>query len=250
MKIKTKYILILSMLVLSVLSFVGIKGIQIEKVTSDSMIVKAFNSSGAKLTYSEVYVWGTLKSRYKSLDDLKLFADEFSKQIGLSNIEEKREENDYIRTLELRGINGNDKKTTAVFQLSPDKTGESTITVCVTEDLNVNFLTKSSETIKQAFKKNNIVSNESLCLVGSFDGKLEGAELEEVKNKIFNASQAIKVDYAEDDKYFSVSAYSPLADNYIKVDGKKVNMNLAIRYSSYEDKTYIWLATPVIKVEY
>jgi len=34
------------------------------------------------------------------------------------------------------------------------------------------------------------------------------------------------------------------------VNGKKVNMNLAIRYNSYEDRTYIWLATPVITVEY
>jgi hypothetical protein len=59
-----------------------------------------------------------------------------------------------------------------------------------------------------------------------------------------------EVEGIRDGSLISLSAYSPLLKDSIKVRGKRVNINLAARYSAFEDKTYIWLASPVITTEY
>ncbi|MDI9475442.1 MAG: YwmB family TATA-box binding protein [Bacillota bacterium] len=38
--------------------------------------------------------------------------------------------------------------------------------------------------------------------------------------------------------------------SHINYGGKDVNIQLAMRYSEYEDKTYLWLATPLIITAY
>ncbi len=40
--------------------------------------------------------------------------------------------------------------------------------------------------------------------------------------------------------------YTPLIKEYLLIDRNKINLNLAIRYNEYEDKTCILLATPII----
>jgi len=63
-------------------------------------------------------------------------------------------------------------------------------------------------------------------------------------------SNAKKVEGITEENLISISAYSPRVKSSILVNEKRVNINLAMRYNSYEDKTYIWLATPVITTEY
>ena len=74
--------------------------------------------------------------------------------------------------------------------------------------------------------------------------------LEEISGRILTETGAKRIEGIKDRNYISVSAYSPYIQEFIQVRGKRVNLNLAARYNSYEDKTYIWLATPVITTEY
>ncbi|OZV13462.1 hypothetical protein CIW83_04260 [Tissierella sp. P1] len=48
----------------------------------------------------------------------------------------------------------------------------------------------------------------------------------------------------------SYTAYTPLIESSIFSGEKKVNLNLAIRYNENEDKTYIWIGTPIITTGY
>lgn len=71
-----------------------------------------------------------------------------------------------------------------------------------------------------------------------------------ISRLILDGAKAKKVNGMSEKNLISVSAYSPLIDNNIEIEGRKINMNLALRYNAFEDKTYIWLATPVITIEY
>lgn len=82
------------------------------------------------------------------------------------------------------------------------------------------------------------------------DGKLNDNELETVCERIFKSAGADKVEGMRDGGLVSVSAFSPVIDEAVRVNGKRINLNVAVRYNSYEGKTYIWLATPVITTEY
>ena len=39
-------------------------------------------------------------------------------------------------------------------------------------------------------------------------------------------------------------------ENYLEYLGNKINLNIGIRYSENEDKTLIYMATPIIKLDY
>ena len=41
-----------------------------------------------------------------------------------------------------------------------------------------------------------------------------------------------------------------LKENYLECLGNKINLNIGIRYSENDDKTLIYIATPIIKLDY
>ena len=53
----------------------------------------------------------------------------------------------------------------------------------------------------------------------------------------------------KDDYTFNIMAFSPLLSKGVQILDKNYNINIAIRYDSEEDKTYLWIGTPVISLE-
>ena len=60
-----------------------------------------------------------------------------------------------------------------------------------------------------------------------------------------------KIDEIRNNNYISVTAYSNLLkENDLEYLENKINLNIGIRYSENEDKTLIYMATPIIKLDY
>ena len=75
---------------------------------------------------------------------------------------------------------------------------------------------------------------------------------EEVKNiKKVLSMNAKSIDTIRDKDFVSVTAYSNLlTENNLEYFESKINLNIGIRYSKNEDKTLIYIATPIIKLDY
>ena len=58
------------------------------------------------------------------------------------------------------------------------------------------------------------------------------------------------VEKYEEDGIVSYSIFSPLIDEYIYTGNRKMNLNIALRYSELENKTYILIGTPIITIGY
>ncbi len=57
---------------------------------------------------------------------------------------------------------------------------------------------------------------------------------------------AEEIDRVESENMVSITAYSELFDeNYLEYLGNKINLNIGIRYSEDDDKTLIYIATPL-----
>ena len=104
--------------------------------------------------------------------------------------------------------------------------------------------------ITNALKNYGVEPEINISITGCLEGNLLEKEVEELCSKVFDSISADKVEGINDDGLISVSAFSPSIRDTIRVNGRRVNVNLATRYNSYEGKTYIWLATPVITTEY
>ena len=53
-----------------------------------------------------------------------------------------------------------------------------------------------------------------------------------------------------DSDIFTIYAYSKGAGSYITIGGSKINMNIAIGYDEEQDRTKVYLASPVNSLDY
>jgi len=90
----------------------------------------------------------------------------------------------------------------------------------------------------------------TINITGTHLGKLTKTEEKQSQEAIFSFLQAKKIEVLEDKLFTSITAYSPLISSFINYGNNKVNLQLAMRYSEYEDKTYLWIANPLITTTY
>ena len=103
---------------------------------------------------------------------------------------------------------------------------------------------------KSLYKYSNVVDI-STCISGEFYKKLQFNKYDDILEKILYNMNAEEIDRIENENMISITAYSKLLDkNYLEYLGNKINLNIGIRYSEDEDKTLIYIATPIIKLDY
>lgn len=88
------------------------------------------------------------------------------------------------------------------------------------------------------------------CLVGQLDGKLNKNDLKHRLALAFDSIQAVTMDQMFDGDFASITGYTPKIAKFIKVKQKKLNINMAMRYVSSEERTYVIIGSPVITREY
>lgn len=104
--------------------------------------------------------------------------------------------------------------------------------------------------VENFFDQYNKTIDITTCIVGTFDEELD---LEKNKKRILKANKAIKgkiIEQYEDEDILSYSIFTPYIDEHIYTGDKKMNLNIAVGYNEDENKTYIWIGTPIITIGY
>jgi hypothetical protein len=245
----TCFVFLLTFLLVFSIYYVNIRG---KSEDSEVTLVKSFDCSDAEVVSSEIYFWAKLNDRPKSI---KYLSSEFTKALDIDSkklLLSKLSDTSSGQKQELRGITAKEKIVDMLIQLNrnPENTKEEFITVGISEDLSADELYNYKVAVLKVFKKLRIDPKVNSCITGNFDGKLDNNQLNEISKRVFKGAEASKVEGMRENEFISISAYSPNIEEYIRSGNKKVNLNLALRYNTSENKTYIWLATPVITVEY
>lgn len=221
---------------------------------TDISLEKAFADSGAALVRSELYFWSELKGRTDSREGINSLLEDIISNLDMVKDEKfSREnlENDTLEKVKIKGIVGQRNVGIEVTIGKDAKASDKKyISMNIIQDQAYDTLEGTKSSITGIFKSRGLDPRVNACITGTFAGNLDQEQLNEIGRKILRETGAKKVEGAGDGNYISVSAYTPYMERYIRVHGKKVNLNVALRYNSYEDKTYIWLATPVITTEY
>ena len=91
----------------------------------------------------------------------------------------------------------------------------------------------------------------STCISGEFPKNLQFSKHDDILEKILYNMNAKEIDRVKNENMISVTAYSKLLEeNYLEYLGNKINLNIGIRYSEDDDKTLLYIATPIIKLDY
>jgi hypothetical protein len=252
---KTHFFYILS-IVFSI-SFLFIFGIKLmNKSTPYSILSSAFKSSGAAAVSAEMYFRGQIDEKmYTGIEGLKELAENLSRDLKIQGGESASstlQENDMMAEVKLDGIMEDGRDISVRIRTFPKPGGgeDRHVFVTVTHDGSEFDLEKTGKEVLAALDKSRIDAGVTSCITGAFSGRLKKDEMNEICKMVFKEADAKKVEGIKDGNLISVSAYSSSMGDYIQAGNNRINLNIALRYNSYEDKTYIWLAAPVILTEY
>ena len=106
------------------------------------------------------------------------------------------------------------------------------------------------ELVEGMFDAMGIQGNVNMNLVGSLEGALNSTEKNELADGLLDRLGAKVVTENRDSDIFTIYAYSKGAGSYITIGGNKINMNIAIGYDEEQDRTKVYLASPINSLDY
>ncbi len=224
-----------------------LKAAQVEKVS----ISDAFKSSGAKMVINEVYFFVRGNENMKNLGNMTAVCEEVFKTLGVYDYSNNTTSTDTLRKADLSGSTKAGVKISAMASIVGNKSEseDKYITIDATETVNGSALLLRDK-IEGVFAKFGLKPTVNTCITGTYEGYLQDSQLERICRKILDDSAAKKVDSMRQENIISVSAFSPMIEDRLSIDGRDINLSLAIRYNKIENKTYLWVATPVVNTEY
>ncbi|AIE61535.1 YwmB family TATA-box binding protein [Bacillus methanolicus] len=87
------------------------------------------------------------------------------------------------------------------------------------------------------------------CIKGEFNDNIEKALPNNVKN-LLHAFNGKEIEALKEDRFISLSAYSPLFTTSIKKNQDRLNLQIAVRNEGLGGKTTVVVGTPIITIEY
>ena len=106
--------------------------------------------------------------------------------------------------------------------------------------------------LKNYLKENELAEDVTVTLISFFDNELEGEEISAITDSLLESMNAKVVVENRTKELFSVYAYSKNIrdDETINLGVSKTNINIAANYNEGLKQTRIYIATPVIDIEY
>lgn len=251
-----KYIFITIILLVISIFILFMQKLQPEDATA-AIMQRAFEATGAEIVSTEVYFRGKLDPESYQDEDMRQW---LSKEIisgSGGNVADilpifQSIDNDISAGTETGYIIDEDRRIhiSILKDVQGDPEGGYSLSVSLVDTSGDQTASRYAARITDILRHHDMEPEVSISITGSLEGQLLEKEVEKLCGRVFDSISADKVEGINDDGLISISAFSPSIKEAVRVNGRRVNVNLASRYNSFEGKTYIWLATPVIMTEY
>lgn len=249
---KYLYLLIALLVVFLMTMTIGyFEGVEKKRIDGVALI-KPFESLKTDIKSSEVYF--CCKMTEKDLNNgnlaseiIKAMENEVTK-IFISKTENTIE----YKKCELKGSLIDNSEIRIDFRINNNKENpeEKYVSLNIVNKGSYSAVEKIIDKINMVFENRKIQPDVNVCLTGVQSGKKSKTAMNDLCQKALKEVKAAKIEGMDDGRTISISAYSPIIEDWINVNGNKINLNIAARYNNNENKTYFWLATPIITTEY
>lgn len=235
---------------------VGIEAYLRNNAKDESKIVEAFNQTNFVDTESVITAYGVYRGAYLDRQEAKELLASLAEKIGLDNsytINETRNKTSGEITLTKTAKRAQTKMRFITYE----EQGEDNIIQAkqyLVMELTLYESADSALSYKNLF--NHILQDYdfskqfTVSLKGQYAGKLTLEERNVITDKLLKDIKADVVSERRSTDFYTIYAYTRLIDNYKEVSGEKINVSLAMNYNESENKTYLYLATPLIKDDF
>lgn len=223
-----------------------------ESLTEEEAIVTSFKSTGADVLESTISCWTKLNNRFIDMEQIETEMNRIVRRIDPDkSVVVKNDERDGgLKKIVVYCFKGNRTYSIAIESVKQETVEETYAVIDVSIDRSYEELIAERQNMIDAVHKPEGSINFSSCIIGTYRGRLDKKEADKKSRIALQSINASRVEGMEKDELKSISAFSSSVGGYAVSDEVRVNVQLAIRYSSYDDKTYIWIGTPLIPMGY
>ncbi|TYP58798.1 YwmB family TATA-box binding protein [Thermosediminibacter litoriperuensis] len=225
-------------------------------MAEEDLLLEAFTATGARPEAFDVTDWSVINRKFMDFSDMKHITEKVLRIFGAgeNNFPSTQESDDMYRILTLEGMLDDDTHLRVIVQSVKlpeeyEKEPQTYLVVNVT-GRDVGKLKVMKKKVIEAVNSSGGHSRITTCLTGAFYGKLNQTDKDKIIDKIREKLDIKEFEKMQDLETQSFVGYSPLISDGIEIMGENYNVNVAMRYSPDDDRTYIWMGVPVISVEY
>lgn len=248
-----KRVLILVLIILCVFlldyGFKYKKGIQQEDIT------EVFNQSELILNSAKLCCYGKYKSNYMNEIEMKELVEGMATALKLQDYETNwlEEEDQKAFTIYKEAKNAHTK-----IQLLETYTKVEDLTYHVNNyffveiqlDQQWNSISYYEDIIREYCEKHGINPLINVTSKGNRNGKLENASATRLMEEMIASLGGTCVYSEQVSNAMSALGYTKSYERYLQVDGKRVNIHVALSYDEELNQTLVTLATPIIASEF
>lgn len=237
-----------------------------EVYREEDLLLNILEDFNANFLEGDINIGGTISNEFKYkkeiidlsnevIDDLGIIGSEADINRDITNLKGKYYIKEFIEDENSNQVSiyGYDKANNPIsvvlMSYFDSETGKSETNLFINlikqeKNLEINGI------IDNVYRKYGKPVDNTTCIIGTVEGRLDKDNLEANIKNILKKYKAKVVEKYQDEEVISYTAFTPYINNDIFSNEKKVNLNLAVRYNEYENKTYFWIATPIIATGY
>jgi TATA-box binding len=217
------------------------------------LVSKAFTSTGAKQTGYSVHDWSVIDEQYHTKQDLQALGERLNKTLQIHNPVTYESANGSQNVYQIRG--NWDSKTSISMMLTsmlfPGKNPQTTLVIRAESSAQgLRELPTYIDQIKKTIALTNARPQISTCIQGFLSDRMNTVERNQLISKTLSSVNANELEGVRSDLVASISGYSPMSQDFITTNGKKMNLQVAIHYDSYRHQTQVLVGSPIVTIEY
>lgn len=222
----------------------------------DEQIVEAFNGTNCMEAMSRISVNGKLQTEYLTKEDQKKMLEETALLLGLKGnytVEEEVQDGRSVLFLTKEAASASVALRIVSVEEEVYENMISTTQYFIGEiELydNLDCAVIYRENMEKALEQLQAEGQVNLEFSGRLPGELETEEKDALVEKLLKSISANTVRQQKGDGLYTVYAYTKIEEESQKVNGEKVNVNVAVTYDEEADCTRLYLAVPYLTQDY
>ncbi|MBS3897355.1 MAG: YwmB family TATA-box binding protein [Dethiobacter sp.] len=211
-------------------------------------------SAGAEIVAGEAQFYAILDNDYRTMAELEGIMFEVGELLDLKGGEVQRGEGETYRVLEVTGLTAFGPEVQLVVQSNPGEadlgSSPKTYLLIVSRDSNPEKITTIVTRLNQLILPFAPHGQISVHLTGQLPGKRTAEQMGRIARSALRTIGATEVEGLEGEELISLTAHTPLLENDLFVNGQRFNLNLAVRYDDFYEKTLLSAGFPLIHGSY
>ncbi|MDO5519192.1 MAG: YwmB family TATA-box binding protein [bacterium] len=239
---------------------VGVQMVVNYAYRDEGKMIDAFAGTDANVVQSKLTIVGNYGEKYMTTADKKNMIDYITAKLNIEESLDKKEVNGETTTsviAQKQGRNANAEVELISIDSKEENSAKKTNQYVYVNIELYNDISKAIEyknAVNTAYKEMGISDmNASITLQGTYDRSIPLEERNRIADQLLEKLQAKTVKENRTDRTnssYTIYAYTPLIDDYITVNGSRVNLNIVYTYDKGEDITTLYVATPILNTDY